>query len=112
MGLYDTLIFKCRCGHKMYSQTKILGNCSLNNFIVGNIEKEDPLKGNFVSIFEQELFNCLFKVKEKCPKCGAQNIIRIVNGELIEVVKDKNELLLVELDDEYVKEEIRFGGIV
>ena len=95
----------------MYSQTKILGNCSLNNFIVGDKGKENVLKGNFVSIFEKELFNCLFKVKEKCPKCGAQNIIRIVDGELIEVVKDKNELLLAELDDGYVKEETRFGGI-
>jgi len=27
------------------------------------------------------------------------------------VIKDKNELLLAELDDGYVKEETRFGGI-
>lgn len=110
--MYDTIIFKCRCGQKMEAQSKVLGTCSLHTFVVGDIEPENVFRGKFNSIFEEKLFNCLFKVKEKCPNCGIQNIIKIVNGELIEIVSDKNELMLIELNNEYVIEEERWGGIV
>ena len=96
----------------MEIQTKVLGSCNLDTFVVGNIEPENVLRGQFNSIFEEKLFNCLFRVKEKCPICGAQNIIRIVDGKLIEVISDKNELILVELNGEDVREEERWGGIV
>ena len=111
--MYDVIVFNCKCGQRIESQTKVLGTNSLHTFIVGNLKpKPENVFREFDSIFEEKLFNCLFKIKEKCPHCGAQNIIKIVDGKLIEVVKDKNELILVELNDEYFIEEKRWGGIV
>lgn len=81
-------------------------------FFVGGIEPENVIRGKFNSIFEEKLFNCLFKVKEKCPHCGAQNIIKIVDGELIEIVKDKNELMLIELNEDYVIEEDKWRRMI
>ena len=110
--MFDTIVFECRCGQRAESQTKVLGTCGFQTFMVGNIEPENIIKERFNSVFEEKLANCLFKVKDKCSKCGIQNIIRIIDSKLIEIIKDKNELMLIELNNEYVIEEKSFGNTI
>jgi hypothetical protein len=116
MGMFDTIIFHCaKCNKIMTTQTKILGNCSLHQFVVGNTlkhkENEDPLHYSN-TIFNEHFDNCIFKVKEKCRRCGKINYIKIEDSVLKEVIKDKNEAILVELGNLDVVEEGRFGSYV
>ena len=114
MGMFDTIIFRCaRCNKEITIQTKILGTCSLMRFFVGDESKDKEEENPFCyssSIFNDEFFNCIFKVKEKCPHCGRINYIKIVDGVLKEVIKDRDEEILVELGNMDVVEEGLFGS--
>lgn len=110
MGMYDSIMFNCgKCGKEMIIQTKILGSCLLTTFVVGEKlrpkEDEKPLYFSN-TVFNEHFNDCIFKVKEKCPKCGKLNLIRIEGGRLKEVINNKNEEILVELGSlDVVKEE-------
>jgi len=98
MGLFDTINLKCRCGKFIRSQTKVLGDNNLREINIG-----DDIS------WMSAAFEGYYKVKEACPNCGVQNILEIREGILKSVVKDKNKLLLLELNPEDVVIEGAFG---
>jgi predicted RNA-binding Zn-ribbon protein involved in translation (DUF1610 family) len=120
MGMYDTIIFKCsKCGTVIDCQTKLLGACNLDNFVVGDLQKEMPEEAKPIMIGSvwheimsnnKKLKNCIFKVKNSpCPNCGKENLIKIKNGVLKEVMNDINEEILAELGGYPIIEEGHWG---
>lgn len=110
--MFDTIYLECAgCGKEISSQTKILGTCSLDIFVVGLKDKDEKISPSLIgSTFNEtlndELSDCIFKVKNKCMNCGKQNLIRIEKRKLVEVIKDKNEEILASLGNKVIEEGI------
>lgn len=80
MGDYDIIRIKCgKCGRKMESQTKILGDSNYTFFKVGS------------KITNKKIDNHSIRLKEKCPFCAKENIIIIENMKLTKVVSFKTK---------------------
>ncbi len=81
MGTYDVIVIKCRtCGKEINSQTKILGNNTMQIFRVGDKILEYDWRGNPCN----SLANRILKLKNKCG-CGSDNAIIIKDRKIINV---------------------------
>ena len=95
MGDYDLVRIKCGgCGRNTESQTKILGNNDLTIFKLGS------------KITNERLNNHSIKLKNKCPFCARENIIRIEKMKIVEVInlRNKNKAILRELEGNAITE--------
>jgi hypothetical protein len=77
MGMYDTVIVKCAfCNKETESQTKRLGCDKLEVF------RENE------TIYNEEYYNCIFRLKEEC-KCGNPINIIIKQGIIQGTTKEE-----------------------
>ena len=75
--MYDNIYYPCFwCGKENYAQTKILGNCTLINFKIGD---------EFLIDENEDLYNCILNIKDKCEKCGKDTAIIIKKGKFVGV---------------------------
>ncbi len=85
MGTYDVIVIKCRtCGKEINSQTKILGNNTMQIFRVGDKILEYDWRGNPCN----SLANRILKLKNKCG-CGSDNAIIIKDRKIIGIEDPK-----------------------
>ncbi len=84
--MYDTLGYKCFfCGKKNYAQTKILGNLTLHGFVMGD---------EFFLDKNEDLYNCILNLKNKCENCGKKSSIIIKNSKFMGVEDPKNSTII------------------
>ncbi len=82
MGMYDTVCIECiNCGEKVNAQTKILGDCGLLNFEVGD------------KISNKEFYNCILELKDSCNKCHTKLNIKIGEGRIIKVTNENPDVV-------------------
>lgn len=99
--MYDHVDYLCFwCKHENYAQTKILGNCTLMSFKIGDA----------VFIGENgEFYNCVLNLKNKCEKCKKETSIVIKDGEFVGVEDPQYSTIIekhfgdYELIDEFEK---------
>ncbi len=79
--MYDSICYPCFwCRKENYAQTKILGNCTLLHFEIGD---------EFLVGEDEGFYNCILNLKDKCEKCGKETAIIIKNGKFIGVENPK-----------------------
>ena len=89
MGMYDIVVIKCRnCGKETNSQTKILGGNEMKVLKIGS------------EIWNDELANCILKLKNKCG-CGSENAIKIKDKKIVSVERPNNADCVEELWGSY-----------
>ena len=73
MGCCDSVNFECpKCKKETESQTKILGNCILKRFDVGN---------------RVDFQDCVLELKNGCEYCGQKVAIQIKNNIITALAK-------------------------
>lgn len=84
--MYDNVYYPCFwCKYENYAQTKILGNCTLMNFKIGE---------EFFVDKREVFYNCILNLKNKCEKCKKETAIIIKKGKFIGMENPKYSTII------------------
>ena len=82
MGIYNIINYVCQyCGKPTSSQTKILGNQTMQVYNLGDSIRHPDI---------------LILLKNACEHCGCKNAIRIADNEIVEIRKNGDDVILKE----------------